>query len=186
MPLLDREPERFPRDLFDGGAVPNDDGRLWWVLHTRPRQEKAVARYVYTHQIPFYLPLIDRRVQVRDRILTAHTPLFSGYVFLLATAEERLQALPPKRLVGTLPVSDQGGLWQELRQVYRLVESGAPITPEDRLAPGDLVEIRNGKLAGLRGTIVRDASGDRFVIRVNFIQHGASVLVEGFNVAPVR
>lgn len=186
MPLLEREPERFPPELFDGEAPPGDGDRLWWVLHTRPRQEKAVARYAYTRRVPFYLPLIDRRAPVRGRVLTSHVPLFAGYVFLLATAEERLQALPPRRLVGALRVPDQDGLWDELRQVYRLIASGSPITPEEKLAPGDLVEVRGGPLAGLKGTIVRTASGDRFVIRVNFIQQGASVLVDGFNVTPMR
>ncbi len=186
MPLLGREPECFPADLFEGEVAPLDGGRLWWVLHTRPRQEKAVARHVYARQVPFYLPLIDRRLRIRGRVMTSHAPLFSGYVFLLATAEERLLALPPGRLAGALPVADQDGLWHELRQVYRLIASGAPVTPEEKLGRGDPVEVRSGPLAGLKGTILRTASGDRFVIRVNFIQQGASVLVEGFNVAPIR
>ncbi len=128
MPLLDREPDRFPPDLF-GTTAPDGDGGLWWVLHTRPRQEKAVARYLHAARVPFYLPLIERRLRVLGRPVSSHVPLFGGYVFLRATPEQRLAALPPRRLVGTLRVPDQRGLWEDLRQVHRLIESRAPILP---------------------------------------------------------
>jgi transcription antitermination factor NusG len=185
MPLLEREPDRFPPTLFAAEAAA-PAGSLWCVLHTRPRQEKSVARHLHTRRVPFYLPLVSRRLRVRGRILTSHVPLFPGYVFLLATPEERARALPAGRIANTLPVPNQPGLWQDLRQVNRLIETGAPITPEEKLVPGDLVEIRSGPLAGLNGTIVRTASGDRFVVQVHFIQQGASVLLDRMHLEAVR
>jgi transcriptional antiterminator RfaH len=74
-------------------------------------------------------------------------------------------------------VADQVGLWHDLRQVRQLIASGAPVTREERLTAGTPVEIHEGPLAGLRGTILRGASGRRFVVQVNFIQQGASVLL---------
>ena len=47
------------------------------------------------------------------------------------------------------------------------------------------VEIKSAPLAGLRGTILRTASGQRFVIQVNFIQRGASVLIDDFNLVRI-
>jgi len=181
MPILEAEPELFPQHLFDPANRPESfPDRSWWVLHTRPRQEKSLARELCRHQIAFYLPLVSRRSRVRNRILTSHVPLFPGYVFLLGNREERLLALSRHRVARSLPVVDRDGLWHDLRQINRLIAAGAPLALEDRLTPGTRVEISSGPLAGLKGKIVRAASGRRFVVEVDFIQQGASVLLDDF------
>jgi len=96
-----------------------------------------------------------------------------------------LAALNTRRVVGSLEVTDQEELWGDLRQINRLIASGAPVMPEDQLVPGMMVEIRSGPLAGLKGKILRTASGQRFVVQVNFIQRGASVLMDDFNLAKI-
>ncbi len=190
MPILQAEPSCYPEDLFeepahlgDGGLV--EAGRAWWVLHTKPRQEKALARQLLRIGVPFYLPLVPRRTLVRGRPLCSHVPLFSGYLFLLASQEQRVAALATDRVVQSLAVHAQEGLWHDLSQVHRLIATGAPITPAGRLAPGVPVEITSGPLAGLQGTIQRTASGKRFVVRVDFIQQGASVLLDDYMLTPV-
>src|SRR4029079_5416826 len=85
-----------------------------------------------------------------------------------------------RRVVHSLKVDDQERLWEELGQIHQLIESGAPVTPEERLGPGESVEICSGPLSGLRGIIVRAAAGRRFVVRVDFIQRGASVELDAY------
>ncbi len=180
MPLLAAETTVFPHDLLDVAEGPPVDLAQWWVLHARPRQEKALARQLLDRQLPFYLPVIARRLRIRGRTLTSHVPLFPGYVFLLGDREQRQEALHTNRIVRTLPVGNQQALWKDLRQIRQLIASGAPITPEDRLTPGVCVQIRSGPLAGLKGKILRTASGRRFVVEVDFIQRGASVLLDDY------
>jgi transcriptional antiterminator RfaH len=182
MPILAAEPDRFPADLFERTAV--EPNRAWRVLHSKPRQEKSLARYLQTAGLEYYLPLIARRNRIRGRIVTAHVPLFTSYVFLRADPAERVVALASNRVVQTLEVADQARLWRDLRQIDLLMSSGAPITPEERLAPGDEVEVTSGPLAGLSGTIIRAATGRRFVVKVDFIQQGASVLLDDFALIP--
>lgn len=179
MPILAAETELYPETLF-GNLPPESCERSWFVLHTRPRQEKSLARQLLEHQVPFFLPLIPHRNQIRGRIITSHIPLFTSYVFLLADQQERLAALTTRRVVMALKVPDQERLWADLRQIHRLIETGAPITPEDRLQAGMKVEIRSGPLQGLRGTVLRTATGRRFVVQVDFIQRGASVELDDF------
>jgi transcriptional antiterminator RfaH len=76
-------------------------------------------------------------------------------------------------------------LWQDLRQIHRLITAGLPITPENRLASGMMVEITSGPLTGLRGRILRSASGQRFVVQIDFIQRGASVELDDFTLTRV-
>jgi transcriptional antiterminator RfaH len=180
MPVLPAEPNVFPPQLFRDGPEPDASPRSWWVLHTKPRQEKSLARQLFRSRVPFYLPLTAHRSLVRGRVLEAHLPLFPGYVFLWADHDERVEALTTGRVVRTLPVPDGEGLWRDLRQIARLIASGAAVAPEARLVPGATVEIHAGPLAGLRGKVIRAASGNRFVVEVNFIQQGASVVLDDY------
>ena len=61
MPILGEESSLYPETLLDepvGEPLP----RLWWVLYTRARQEKALARDLLAYQIPFYLPLVKKTI----------------------------------------------------------------------------------------------------------------------------
>jgi len=184
MPILHPEPAWFPASLFDNTTATAPVGCRWRVLHTKPRQEKSLARQLLKAHIPFYLPLLPRRIPHRGRVMTSHVPLFPGYLFLLASSEERVQALATRRVARALEVPDQEDLSADLIRLWRLLASGAPVAPEDRLAPGMTVEITRGALAGLSGKIVRAASGRRFVVEVHFIQRGASVLLDDFALEP--
>jgi transcriptional antiterminator RfaH len=185
MPVLPAEPDLFPEDLLDDARPQEASEHRWWVLHTRPRQEKSLARQLHQARTSFYLPLVARRWRVRGRTMTSHLPLFAGYLFMRADPQERLAALATNRIVRSLTVPDQELLWRDLRQIRRLIASGAPITPEDQLVPGMMVEIRSGPLSGLKGKILRTASGRRFVVQVDFIQQGASVLLDDFTLVSV-
>src|SRR5262249_20877393 len=126
-----------------------------------------------------------RRSVVRGRVLQAHVPLFAGYLFLLADREERVAALSTRRVVRSLEVRAQDGLWRDLAQVHRLIGSAAPGTPHDRPQPRLTGAVRSGPLVGLRGTILSGKSGRRFVVQVDFIQRGASVMLDDFTLAAV-
>ena len=64
MPILAAETELYPDGLLDQSP---DVDRPWRVAHTRPRQEKALARELYSAGLPFYLPCDRRRLRVRGR-----------------------------------------------------------------------------------------------------------------------
>ena len=155
------------------------------MLHTRPRQEKSLARQLWRGGVPFYLPLTVRRGLIRGAVVESHLPLFTGYLFLLAGPGQRDAALATRRVARAIPVADQEALGRDLGQIYRLIQSGLPLTPEEKIGPGSPVEIRSGPLAGLRGTIIRAATGNRFVVSVDFIQRGASVMLDDYALAPI-
>src|SRR5262245_52265608 len=130
MPILAPEPALYPETLFD---TPSAHGpvRRWWVIHTKPRQEKSLARAMYDKGVPFFLPLISKRLVVRGRILRSFLPLFAGYIFVLADHDDQVVVLATRRAARCLDVPDQPRMWHDLRQIQQLIASGAPITPED-------------------------------------------------------
>jgi transcriptional antiterminator RfaH len=176
MPILAAETAVSPTTLLDLDVPP--PAGCWWVMHTRPRQEKALARQLTGQGISFYLPLISKRTRIRNKVLAAQLPLFPGYLFLHAEHEQLLKAYASRRVVRHMHVANQQQLWQDLRQVHRLIASGLPVAPELALVPGKKVVITSGPLVGLRGVIARSVSGHRFIVQVDFIQRGASVLMD--------
>jgi transcription antitermination factor NusG len=174
--ILAAEPDLVPGDLFDGPAPA--DGRAWWLAHTKPRQEKALARDLVTAGVSFYLPCVPHRTRVRTRVLTAYAPLFPGYAFVRVGDADRNRVFATNRVARLVPVADQDRLWADLRGVRRVLDLGRPVTAEDRLPPGTPVVVRSGPLFGLRGTVVRSAAGRRFVVLVDLIHRGVSVTVD--------
>ena len=134
MPIISLEPFLFPEELFMAkhyhfslNTVPATDAR-WWVLRTRPRCEKALARSLLNQGISFFLPLFERRHRLQGRRVVSHLPLFAGYVFLHATTDDRLAALKTNRVVSCLHVTDdeQSQLYTDLRRFYALMERRRP------------------------------------------------------------
>jgi transcriptional antiterminator RfaH len=183
MPILPAEPALYPNDLFQTGSAVAE--KRWWVIHTRPRQEKSLARQLHDHESAYFLPLLRKRSLIHGKATESHLPLFGGYLFLLGDGHDLQFALGTRRIARPLEVRDQTRLWNDLRQIHQLIASGAPIRPEDQLVSGKTVEIHSGPLAGLQGVIVKSLSGNRFVVKVDFIQRGASVLLDESVLAPV-
>jgi transcriptional antiterminator RfaH len=180
MPVLAAEPALFPQDLFALEQRAAQAQRRWYVMHTRPRQEKSLARQLLQAEIPYYVPQAVKRWRLRGRVISSHVPVFASYAFVLADRQERISVLATQRIVRPLEVDDQDRLWKDLAQIEKLLACGAPILPEDKLQPGMRVVIKSGVLEGLEGTILRTESGRRFTVQVNFIQRGASVLLDDY------
>lgn len=184
MPLLALEPFIQPEGLLDCSPFEVDRGR-WWVLHTRPRSEKTLARRFCDRGTSYYLPLYPHEWRVRGRRFNSYLPLFPGYVFLYGDMDDRLNALETNLVAHVLPVDDQEELHRSLARVYRLLATGAPVTPEERLQPGDPVEIIKGPLAGLEGKVIKRGKHLRLVIEVQFLQRAVSAEVESWMIQPL-
>ncbi len=179
MPILKEEPNLFPETLLEGG-IEESSNRDWWVIYTKARQEKSLARELFTFRIPFYLPLIKKTTVVKGRKRISFVPLFSGYVFLFSTEAERIKSMTTNRISRILTVNDPEQLLYDLEQLRRLIASNAPLSVEQKLAPGDRVRVKQGALMGLEGTVLVRRGVTRLLVRVNFLQQGASVEVDDY------
>jgi transcriptional antiterminator RfaH len=186
MPILPYEPDIYPTDLFASSPVAEGPSGQWWALYTLPRREKELMRRLRQLEVAHYSPLIKRRTRSpsgRGRV--SHVPLFPSYVFLLGGLEQRYQALATNCVSRCLPVVDEGGLVHDLRQIQRLIEADAPLTPESRLQPGMRVRIRSGALVGLEGCVIKRRGSSRLLVAVEFLQRGASIQLEDYEVEQI-
>ncbi len=174
-----------PEQLFGPDPVVSHEGHRWSVLHTQSRCEKTLAQHLLKQNVSFFLPLYERSRRVQRRLVRTQLPLFPGYLFLHGDDDDRIAALATNKVANCLEVADQVRIAHDLAQIYEMITSGVPLSPEERLQPGMLAEITGGPLAGRRGTVVRRGSSARLVIEVDFLQSGASVEVEFSMVQPI-
>jgi len=189
MPILPPEPNLYPSDLLEtpssrGPGAGSNEGR-WLVVHTKPRQEKSLARQARAAEIPFYLPLIPKQLRVRGRIVRSFAPLFSGYLFANVDEQQRVQLLQTNRVTDILSVPDDEQLTEELRHLDRLIAADAPLSIERKLSRGRRVRVKSGPFAGIEGTVISRRGKDRLLVAVTLLQQGASVEIDDFQVEPV-
>ncbi len=194
MPILQPQPAFYPPTLLS--RTPDADveleitedcggARTWWAIYTRTRQEKALARKLYSYKVPFYLPMVPHEHVYRGRKVRSYIPLFSNYMFMLGTEEERVIALTTNSVSRMLPVTDKEQLFHDLLSLHQLIDNGAPMTVEQRLQPGRAVRIKAGSLKGVEGIVVERRSGKRLLVAVNYIQQGISMAIEDFMLEPI-
>lgn len=184
MPILAEETSVFPSQLLDGLTQERSE-RMWWAVYTKSRQEKALARYLCSRSIPFYLPTIGKTSLIRGRKVRSTIPMFANYLFLFGTQEERTSGLQSNRISQILTVHDQKRFDHDLQSVCRLTTSNAALTIESRLVPGQRVRVRRGTFEGLEGTVVSRRGETRLVVHVDFLQQGASVEIDDFLFEPI-
>jgi transcriptional antiterminator RfaH len=160
-------------------------GRDWWVVYTKSRQAKALARDLWHREIPFYLPLVRKNRISGRRSVESYAPLFGEYVFLFASPEERTDSLTTNRIVRILTVADPQRLQCELQDLHQLIDSDMSLTLEDRLPRGTRVRVCIGPLTGVEGTVLYRRSRCRLVVSIDFLQRAASVQIDEFMLEPV-
>jgi transcription antitermination factor NusG len=186
MPILPREPDIHPSSLLDASGDANATHEPWWVMYTLARREKDLMRRLRALDIAYYSPLVHKRTRSPGgRVRESYIPLFPSYVFVCGEEAQRQQALTTQCVSRTLAVPDTRQLVHDLRQIQRLIELDAPLTVEARIEPGRRVRVRSGSMAGLEGTVVKRRGRDWLVVAIEFLQQGASVLLEDFQVEPL-
>ena len=182
MPILKREPDIFPADLFESGLAlekPTQEGVRWWCVYTEVRREKDLTRKLASMKIPHYAPVVPKRYRSPNgRLRTSYIPLFANYVFMLADEEQRHQALTTNCIRKCSEVNDFEMLVSDLTQIFTVIQSGVPLTAESKMAAGDKVKVRTGPFAGYEGIVVRREGKTRLLLSIRFLEEGVSMAID--------
>ncbi len=178
--LLDDSPRQSGQDWRSGDQAEPDADRQWWLIYTKSRQEKSLARQLLSMGIPFYLPLVRKDSMIRGRRVQSHLPLFGGYLFLFADDSQRVDCLATNRVSQLHHVGDPEQLHRDLCQINWLIRSDAPLTLERRLSAGQRVRVRTGAFKGISGTLIARRGDTRLLVAVDFIGQGVSMEIDDF------
>lgn len=151
---------------------------LWWVAHTKSRNEKALAHDLIRRGINYFLPMAWRVRRHRGRTMRSLLPLFSGYLFFCGQEHERLELLRTNRVAKLIEVKDQGRLLKELVQIEKALQAGAPLVPHKYLKAGQHCRVIAGPLADLVGIVVKTRTAARLVLQVDILGQATSVEID--------
>ncbi len=167
---MDRDSEAGFQDV---PAEPNSQGQgsNWYAVQTGYRCEHRVALGLTSKGFETYLPVLREVHQWTDRKKVVDTPAFSGYLFVryAPSLRNRVQVLETNgvvRLLGGNHTPNQVPD-DEIEAVRQTLLSGVDCERCDALVPGDLVLVKRGPLAGVRGRIVRIKNSLRLVVAVS-------------------
>jgi len=146
------------------------------VLHTKARQEKAVARYLRAAGVLFYLPLIERVTLIRGRKLRFRVPLLPGYVFLAGDLDDGYAAICTKRVCQIIRVADQERLIGELQQIREALDRGAELYRCPFAVVGTLCRVTKGPFEGIEGEVSSKLGANRLALQIRTL--GRSVILD--------
>src|SRR5579862_8681518 len=158
----------------------------WFVLHTRSRQEKALADELRKRGTRCFLPLKDQVAFYGRRKVINELPIFSGYLFLLGTVEQAYSADRTGRVARIISVFDQTRLNWELHNLQIALRRRAYLDLYSHLSTGMKVEVRSGPFRGLQGVVEnRSDKRNRLILQVGALGVGASLEIDGSILDPV-
>lgn len=150
----------------------------WYVAYTYPKFEKRVSEAISRMGVQSFLPLQVSVRQWSDRKKKVELPLFPNYVF----AYTSVQMLAELRLIdGIARFISFGGRFAtatnaEIQTIKGLLSQKLPIQREDfSFRIGDLVQINDGPLQGMKGKLIQRNGKNRFVAQIDSIQQALSV-----------
>ena len=150
----------------------------WWVVHTKPRQEKALADDLTNLQVDHFLPLQQSVRYYGKRKFRVELPLFSGYLFLNASPDQAISADRTGRVASLIKVADQDRIAAELRAIRLALEQGADLSVSGMIKSGDTVEVTSGPFKGLRGIVDRSGPQGRLLLGVHLIERAAVLEID--------
>lgn len=167
-----------PSIIWPEGKSIRDFTGLWWVAHTKSRNEKALAHDLTAKDISYFLPMHWKVRRQRGRTIRSLLPLFSGYLFFCGEENQRVEVLRTNRVANLIEVKDQQRLLDELVQIEQAVRTGANLTPHKYLEAGRRCRVIAGPLAELQGIIVETRNDVRLVLQIDMLGQAASVEID--------
>jgi transcription elongation factor/antiterminator RfaH len=160
----------------------------WYAIYTKPRHEKKVHLKLTDKEITTFLPLITRKRQWKDRKKNVEMPLFSSYLFVDFEYKYRFDVLETDGVVKIINFNGVPAVvpdWQieSLRQMLMFPQT---IQLENYIRPGEIVEITDGPMQGIRGTVVNRKNSNRLVLTIDGINQSVSVEIDEFSLKKIN
>jgi transcriptional antiterminator RfaH len=159
---------------------------LWWVAHTKSRNEKALAHDLISRVVSYFLPMSWRVSRRTGRKIRSFLPLFSGYLFFCGTEDQRLEVLRTNRVANLIAVKDQEKLLSELLDIERALRAGAVLTPHKYIKAGQRCRVLAGPLEDLQGVVLKAKTVTRLVLQIDMLGQAASVEIDADLIEPLE
>lgn len=164
---------------------------LWYTIHTKPRQETIAELNISGFGIETFYPKIKMNKIIRRKKRDLVLPLFPGYIFAYFNLARHYRMVHYANGVhkvvsfGDLPPTP---IDEEVINAIkaRMKEGYVSLEPVN-LAPGDIVEIKDGPFEGFRAIFERGISDkERVVLLLDSLSHQAHIVIDRQRVERLR
>ena len=154
----------------------------WYLIHTKPRQEKLALENLARQGYACYLPCLRREQRRAAAVVLVDEPLFPRYLFIQLDQASEAKSWGPirstrgvSRLVcfGKLPARVNERLIEILRQREATLDQ----TPVRLLNPGDRVGFTEGAFSGLEGVYQNPDGESRALVLIELLSRPQIVRV---------
>ena len=164
--------------------------QAWYLLYSKPRQERLALENLVRQRYEAYLPLIRIRRRRSGRYVSVVEPMFPRYLFIrLSDRSDNWgpirSTLGVSKLVrfGDLPARVPDGLVSALQAQED--ESGMQNLPAPELRPGDRVRIVDGVMAGYEGLFHAESGAERVVLLLDIAGKATRVQLSAGQIEPL-
>ena len=161
-------------------------GNKWFVVHTRPRCEKKLAKFSLKNETNYYLPQIDSIRIYKNRKVKFEKPMFPGYMFVKCTFKERRELIITGYVANFIKVINDKELTKELKEIYSGKERGASYQSAKFIKEGTKVEITSGSLKGMTGFVEDVSNIEEIILNISMLRQAVSVTVSASQIKVIR
>jgi transcription antitermination factor NusG len=156
--------------------------KQWYVIRTKTLVEKKVFANLLKKELTVFLPLVKTVRQWSDRKKTLHVPLIPGVLFINCYEIELKLLFNEPYVFGVLQYLKRPAIVkeQEIHNLTILINGSVDdeiALLNERLKPGDLVEVIKGPFKGLQGESIEINGKHRIKVRIDALSVECSVSI---------
>jgi transcriptional antiterminator RfaH len=151
----------------------------WYIMYTRPKNEKKLVTKLAAKHIDCYVPLIRVVRKWHDRRKVLLEPAFACYAFVfLKTITDYFDAVNMDGAVSYVKVGEQPAVLKQevIDQIKTVVCQDNVEVSTDNYTPGTKVLIYNGAFAGTECEVIKYNGHHKILVRVSLL--GRSIVAD--------
>lgn len=153
-----------------------EEHRHWYVIHTKPRQERRAMENLQQQSFEVYLPLIQSEKLQRGKLVTIEEPLFKRYLFVKFDAEHS----PWHVIRNTFGVSELVRTGGQLARVpVAIIErlKQFETTPQALFNSGETLRVTDGAFQNLEVVFDMQDGDSRAIVLIELLNKTQRVAV---------
>ncbi len=158
-------------------------GKHWYLVYTKPRQERAARTHLVRQHYETYLPFMRQTRRQRGRRIVQAAPMFPRYLFVHLDQSHDNWA-PIRSTVGVVslvrfgqqPARVPDDFIAHLRS--REDEQGVQMIVTEDLSPGSRVRVAEGALMGYEGVFLARTGQERVAVLLEIMGKTARTVLD--------
>ena len=161
---------------------PLSEVEIWYLIHTKPRQELVAVENLQRQGYSCYLPTLQQQKIQRAQLKVVSEPMFPRYVFV--AGDRHFQTKGSSVIRSTIGVHEMVHFgnkpaviqFELLKAIYER-QSVQQLSPSPAFQPGDKVRLTSGPLAGLESIYQAQSGEERSMILLNLLSRPTKLQV---------